>query len=60
MRTIEIFSSLGEHLFEDQTVRKYGTVLVTNGIKGLNKINPAVLWLDAGLSVIEAGNSYLN
>jgi hypothetical protein len=60
LRTIEIFSSLGEHLFEDQTVRKYGTILVTNGIKGLSKVNPAVLWLDAGLSVIEAGNSYLN
>jgi len=62
LRTIEIFtSSLGEHLFEDQTVRKYGTILVTNGIKkGLNKINPVVLWIDAGMSVIEAGNSYLN
>jgi hypothetical protein len=60
LRTIEIFSSLGEHLFEDQTVRKYGTILVASGIKGLNKVNPAVLWLDAGMSVIEAGNSYLN
>lgn len=60
MRTIEIFS-LGEHLFEDQTVRKYGTILVANGIKnGLKKVNPVVLWIDAGLSVIEAGNSYLN
>ena len=61
LRTIEIFTSLGEHLFEDQTVRKYGTILVTNGIKkGLTKINPVILWIDAGLSVIEAGNSYLN
>lgn len=61
MRTIEIFTSLGEHLFEDQTVQKYGTILVTNGIKkGLTKINPVILWIDAGLSVIEAGNSYLN
>ena len=32
-----------------------------NGVKnGLKKINPVVLWIDAGLSVIEAGNSYLN
>lgn len=61
LRTIEIFTSLGEHLFEDQTVRKYGTILVMNGVKsGLKKINPVVLWIDAGLSVIEAGNSYLN
>jgi DUF917 family protein len=61
LRTIEIFTSLGEHLFEDQTVRKYGTILVMNGVKnGLKKINPIVLWIDAGLSVIEAGNSYLN
>lgn len=61
MRTIEIFTSLGEHLFEDQTVRKYGTILVMNGVKnGLKKINPVILWIDAGLSVIEAGNSYLN
>jgi hypothetical protein len=61
LRTIEIFTSLGEHLFEDQNVRKYGTILVTNGIKkGLTKINPVILWIDAGLSVIEAGNSYLN
>lgn len=61
LRTIEIFTSLGEHLFEDQTVQKYGTILVMNGVKsGLKKINPVILWIDAGLSVIEAGNSYLN
>lgn len=61
LRTIEIFTSLGEHLFEDQNIRKYGTILVTNGLKnGLNKINPVALWIDAGLSVIEAANSYLN
>lgn len=59
MRTVEIFFSLGEHLVEDQRVRKYGAILVKNGVKGLKKANPTILWIDAGLSVIEAANSYL-
>lgn len=60
MRTVEKHPSLAEHLFSDNRVRKYGTMILQHGVKGAaKKVNPAVLYVDAALSVIEAVNSYL-
>jgi len=61
MRTVEKYQSFSEHLFDDDRVRKYGMMLVQHGFKGaVKKINPAVMYVDAALSVFEAVNSYLN
>ena len=61
MRTVEKHPSLAEHLFNDNRVRKYGMMIIQHGLKGAaKKINPAALYIDAALSVIEAVNSYLN
>lgn len=60
MRTVEKHPSLAEHLFNDNRVRKYGMIIVQHGLKGAaKKINPAALYVDAALSVIEAVNNYL-
>lgn len=60
MRTVEKHPSLAEHLFNDNRVKKYGMMIVQHGLKGaVKKINPAALYVDAALSVIEAVNSYL-
>lgn len=60
MRTVEKHPSLAEHLFSDNRVRKYGMMILQHGVKGAaKKVNPAALYVDAALSVIEAVNSYL-
>jgi len=60
MRTVEKHPSLTEHLFNDNRTQKYGMMIVQHGFKGAaKKINPAALYIDATLSVIEAVNSYL-
>jgi len=60
MRAVEKHPSLAEHLCSDHSVQKYGMMIVQYGFKGAaKKINPAALYVDATLSVIEAVNSYL-
>lgn len=60
MKTVEKYSSLTEHLFNDRRVQRYGMMLVKHGLKGTaSKVNPALMVLDAGLSVLDACNSYL-
>jgi len=60
MRTVEKHPSLAEHLFSDNRVHKYGMMILQHGVKGAaKKVNPAALYVDAALSVIEAVNSYL-
>jgi len=60
LRTVEIFSSTIEHLVNDSRVQKYGFILGSQGVKSFAKVNPVAIWVDAGLSVIDAVNSYLN
>lgn len=60
MRTVEKHPSLAEHLFTDHRVKKYGFMILKHGLKGgAKKVNPAAIYLDAGLAVIDAVNSYL-
>ena len=60
MKTLNKYTSLSEHLLTDKYVQKYGMMLVKHAIKdGVKKVNPAVMFLDAALAVIEACNSYI-
>ncbi|MBY6234658.1 hypothetical protein KUV99_00640 [Vibrio harveyi] len=60
MRTVEKYQSVTEHLFNDHRIQKYGMMLVRHGVKGAaKKINPVAMYVDAGLSVLDACNSYL-
>lgn len=59
MQTVDVFKSLGEHMIDDGRVRHYGMVFARSGLKGLRRLNPTMVWLDAGLAVCDACNSYL-
>ncbi|HCG6517298.1 TPA: hypothetical protein NJ338_002604 [Vibrio parahaemolyticus] len=60
MRAVEKHPSLAEHLFTVHRVQKYGFMILKHGLKGAaKKVNPAAIYLDAGLAVIDAVNSYL-
>ncbi|MCB2381385.1 MULTISPECIES: hypothetical protein [Shewanella] len=60
MKTLEKYSSLTEHLFNDSRVQRYGMMLVKHGLKGAaKKVNPALMVIDAGMAVLDACNSYL-
>lgn len=37
MKTLEKYSSLTEHLFNDSRVQRYGMMLVKHGLKGAAK-----------------------
>lgn len=59
MKVVEKFESLTEHLISDPRVAKYGMMIVKHGFKGAAaKVNPVALYIDAGLSVLEAASSY--
>ena len=58
MKTIEIFSSFSMHMASDPRIQKYGLILARGGLKGLGKVNPAVVWVDAAISVCEAVFAY--
>gem|GEM_PF-4861675 len=60
MRTINIFSSVDNIQFENQSEIKYGMMLVSVGTKVLTKVNPIALSIDAGLALLDAATSYFN
>lgn len=60
MRTINIFSSVDDVQFENQSEVKFGTMLVSTGAKVLTKANPVALCIDAGLALIDVATSYFN
>lgn len=60
MRTVNKAGSLFTHVVSDDNIQHYGMMLVSHGLKGAaKKINPVVLTIDVGLSVLGACNSYL-
>lgn len=59
MRVIDIFANVSEQVVQDKQVKKYGAVLLKHGFRGVTKVNPTVIWVDAVIAVIEATNSYL-
>ncbi len=58
MKTVDLFASVATQAAQDANVRKYGVFILKNGFKGIGKLNPTLVWIDAGLAVIEAFNSY--
>lgn len=60
MRVIDIFANMSGQMAKDGHVHRYGYVLVTQGIKGISKLNPTAVWVDATVAVIEAAGSYFN
>lgn len=58
MEVIDRFGSLAEHLIADRSVQRYGLIIARHGLKGLEKLNPATVWLDAGISVCQAYSAY--
>jgi hypothetical protein len=59
MKTVDVYKSLGEHLINDPRVGRYGMIAARHGFRGLAKLNPVAVWIDAGIAVCEACNSYL-
>lgn len=59
MKTVDIFANMAEQMVDDAQVRRYGTILLTQGTRGLAKLNPAAVWVDAAIAVLEATASYL-
>jgi hypothetical protein len=59
MKTVDIFANMAEQIVDDAQVRRYGTILLTQGTRGLAKLNPTVVWVDAAIAVLEAADSYL-
>lgn len=59
MRTVDVFTSVGEHILNDSRMTHYSLHLVKHGVKGMGKLNPYVVWFDAALSVVDATKSYL-
>ncbi|MGV8863206.1 MAG: hypothetical protein ACOH2T_18825 [Pseudomonas sp.] len=58
MKTVDLFASVATQVAQDTNVRKYGVFILKNGFKGLGKLNPTLVWIDAGLAVIDAFNAY--
>ncbi|MFQ1766514.1 hypothetical protein ACK37F_06845 [Aeromonas veronii] len=58
MKTVDLFASVATQTAQDANVRKYGVFILKNGFKGIGKLNPTLVWIDAGLAVIDAFNSY--
>lgn len=60
MKTVNKVASLVTHLANNKNTTHYGMMLLRHGFKGAaTKVNPAMLMIDVGLSVLEACNSYL-
>jgi len=59
MKIVDIFANMAEQMVDDAQVRRYGTILLSQGTRGLTKLNPAVVWVDAAIAVVEAAGSYL-
>lgn len=60
MRAIDIFANIAGQALEDGHIQKYGAILLRSGVKGLAKVHPAVVWVDAGVAVIEAAGAYFH
>ncbi|MGL5370429.1 MAG: hypothetical protein ACRDBF_05295, partial [Plesiomonas shigelloides] len=58
MKTVDLFASVATQAVQDANVRKYGMFILKNGFKGIGKLNPTSVWIDAGLAVIDAFNAY--
>lgn len=58
MKAIDIFANIAGQSVEDGHIRKYGAILLRSGGKGLAKVHPAVVWVDAAVAVIEAASAY--
>jgi hypothetical protein len=60
MQVLEKYQSLGNHVVSDPRLQKYGAMIVKHGFKNAaKKLNPATIYIDAGLSVLSAVSSYL-
>lgn len=58
MRTIDMFASVLGQAVQDGHIQKYGAILLRQGVKGVGKANPVVVWAEAVVAVIEAGGAY--
>lgn len=58
MRVIDRFGSLAGHLASDAKIQKYALIVARHGVKGLGALNPATVWLDAGLAICDAVSAY--
>jgi hypothetical protein len=59
MKVVDVFANMAEQMVDDAQVRRYGTILLTQGARGVGKLNPTVVWVDAAIAVLEATASYL-
>ena len=58
MKTIDIFANMAGQALEDGHIQKYGAILLRSGMKGVAKVNPAVVWIEATLAVVEAAGAF--
>lgn len=58
MKTVDIFSTFAGQATMDANVNKYGSFILKNGFRGVGKLNPTMVWIDTGIAVIEACDSY--
>jgi hypothetical protein len=58
MKAIDIFANIANQMRDDSHVQKYGAILLTSGGKGIANANPAVVWAEATVAVIEAAGAY--
>ncbi|WP_429185041.1 hypothetical protein [Aeromonas veronii] len=58
MKTVDLFASVATQAVQNANVRKYGGVILKNGFKGIGRLNPTLVWIDAGFAVIEAFTAY--
>lgn len=60
MKVIDMFAYVATQARDDSHVQKYGYILLARGSAGFAKLNPAVVWLDAAVAVIQSVGSYFN
>jgi hypothetical protein len=58
MKTIDMFANVFGQAANDSQTQKYGAMLLARGAAGAAKLNPAVVWVDAAIAVIEAAGAY--
>ncbi|MFP3606085.1 hypothetical protein [Paraburkholderia sp. SIMBA_053] len=59
MRTVEIFRQMGDEVFDDPRVLRYGMILAKGGVSGLRGLDPVAVWIDAAIAVFDACHSYM-
>ncbi|CAI1210186.1 hypothetical protein [Serratia fonticola] len=58
MKSVDIFATGLKSVVQDKHVQHYGAILLSQGVKGVARANPAVVWLDAAIAVIEATGTW--